>query len=118
MRRHRAICLVRNVPALAEQLSAVEGLLVAIEAKNNHAYRSIARYTHVGEVPVEYESAVALFEESLRASVRLPQMLKLVGSNHCQRVGNVNLNASIVMHQTAEIRDILAKLRKPAGGRG
>lgn len=117
LRRHRAICLLRNVPGLADQVSAAERLLLAIEGKNNHSYRAIARYTHVGEHPSEYDTATQLYGESVSASTRLPQLLALLQSNHCQRIGNLNLNASIVMHQTAELRDILARLKKP-GRRG
>jgi len=115
--KHRAMCPVRNNKSLRDGLESIEFWLKRLEGYLNAAYRAIARYTQVGPHPLEYRMAKAEFENAAGIVKKLPQLLERIQGHPCERVAAAQLAANALGMQTVEVRDIVAKLSPPKGGK-
>ena len=104
---------MRDNKALRDALVAIAPWLKRMEDHLSAAYRAIALYTQVGPHPMEYEVAHEEFGKTAAMLRKLPPLLERIQGFTCERVAAANLNASVVGMQTAEVRDILAKLSAP-----
>lgn len=110
LKKHQAICLVKNNKELKTWLESLEWWLNRMERHLNHCYRFITRYTYVGKHDADRRMARSDFESATDMVDRVPMLLERVKAYRCERVAGAQHRASIISKQVSEIRTILRSL--------